>query len=43
LTNLTELNNNAKEKTTYTGIEKIDGGDTVYILGGPRIQVAQLK
>ena len=26
---------------TYTGIAKIDGGDSVYILGGPRIQVAQ--
>jgi len=27
--------------TTYTGIEKIDGGDSVCILGGPRIQITQ--
>jgi len=27
--------------TTYTGIGEIDGGDSVCILSGPRIQVAQ--
>jgi len=27
--------------TTYIGIGKIDGGNIVCILGGPRIQVAQ--
>ena len=27
--------------TTYTGIGKIDRGDSVCILGGPRIQVTQ--
>jgi len=27
--------------TTYTGIGKIDGGDNVYFLDGPKIQVAQ--
>jgi len=26
---------------TYTGIGKIDGGDSVCILGGPRIRVTQ--
>jgi len=26
---------------TYTGIEKIDGGDNICILGRPKIQVAQ--
>ena len=34
------INNNEK-LTTYTGIGEIDGGDSVCILGGPRIQVAQ--
>jgi len=42
LINLIELNNNVK-KTTYIGIEKIDRGDSVCILGGPWIQVTQLK
>jgi len=37
---LTELNNNINGQT-YTGIGKSDGGDSVYILGEPRIQVAQ--
>ena len=35
-----DLNKNVI-KTTYTGIGKINGGDSVCILGGPRIQVAQ--
>ena len=37
---LTEIHNNVNGKN-YTGIGKIDGGDSVCILGGPRMQVAQ--
>jgi len=38
---LTELINNVKKKITYTEIGKIDGGDSVCILGEPKIQVVQ--
>ena len=37
-----DLNKDLKKKT-YTGIEKIDGGDNVCILSGRKIQVVQPK
>jgi len=43
LTIIIELSNNNVNGQLTQGLQKIDRGDNVCILGGPKIQAAQLR